>query len=323
MAKNLERRYTNTVIELRENDAAPVISGYAARFNELSEELYGFREVILPGAFREALQATDIRALFNHDPSQIVARTKNNTLRVWEDELGLRYEFTPNMKTTAGRDLVELIRRGEIDQSSFSFSMEGGKEEWDGSRDMPTRKLVKISYLYDVSPVTYPAYPSTSVGVRSAKEVFDEHFRKMEERGVDPGDVSSKLAPEADPWEAPNLEDFTDEQWEDLSDAEKRRIAKHFAWAASMPPEAYGDLKLPHHRPSDGAAVWRAVANAVARLPQATLPSADIAKVHTHLGRHYRQFDRTPPWEEDSVRKIAKLKILRRKAELQFKKEVI
>ncbi len=320
--EKMERRYTNTTIELREKDTEPVVSGYAARFNELSEVLWGFREVILPGAFKDALEAPDIRALFNHDPSQIVARTKNNTLHVWEDEHGLRYEFTPNMKTVAGRDLVELLRRGDVDQSSFAFSMEGGVEEWDDTGEVPVRKLVKIPRLYDVSPVTYPAYPSTSVGVRSAKEVFEEHFGSTEKRGVDPGDVSDKLAPEAEPWEAPNLSDFTDEQWSDLSDAEKRRIAKHFAWAAVMPPGTYGDLKFPHHRPSDGAVVWRAVANAAARLPQANLPSADIDKVRTHLGKHYRQFDRTPPWEEDSERHIAKLKMLRRKAELEFKKEV-
>ncbi len=320
--EKMERRYTNTTIELRDIDAEPIVSGYAARFNEQSEVLWGFREVILPGAFKDALEAPDIRALFNHDPSQIVARTKNNTLRVWEDEKGLRYEFRPNMKTAAGRDLVELLRRGDVDQSSFAFSMEGGIEEWDHTGNMPIRKLIKIPRLYDVSPVTYPAYPSTSVGVRSVKEVFEEHLRSIEKRGVDPGDVSSKLAPEAEPWEAPSLEDFTDEQWGDLSGAEKRRIAKHFAWAATMPPETYGDLKFPHHRPSDGAVVWRAVSNAAARLPQANLPNADIDKVRRHLGRHYRQFDRTPPWEEDSARQI-RLKMLRRKAELLFMKEVI
>lgn len=318
---NMERRYVNAEIELRGTDADPVISGYAARFNELSEELWGFRERIRPGAFKEALQASDIRALFNHDPSQIVARTKNNTLAVWEDEYGLRYKFTPNMKTTAGRDLVEHIKRGDIDQSSFAFSMEGGVEEWDDTGDMPIRTLVKIPRLYDVSPVTYPAYPSTSVGVRSAREVFEEHVGKYREaRGVDPGDVSRKLAPEDTPWEAPNLSDFADEQWEELSDAEKRRIAKHFAWAASMPPDTFGDLKLPHHRPSDGTVVWRAVANAAARLSQSNIPDADISKVQAHLGSHYRQFDRTPPWEEESKSKII---IARRRLKLYKIKEVM
>jgi hypothetical protein len=182
MPQNLERRYVNTTLELRDDDAEPIVSGYAARFNELSEELWGFREIILPGAFADALKAPDIRALFNHDPSQIVARTKNNTLKVWEDEKGLRYEFQPNMKTAAGRDLVELLRRGDVDQSSFAFSMEGGIEEWDDSGDIPIRKLIKIPRLYDVSPVTYPAYPSTSVGVRSAQDVYEEHKAQREKQ---------------------------------------------------------------------------------------------------------------------------------------------
>ncbi len=116
--------------------------------------------------------------------------------------------------------------------------------------------------------------------------------------GVSPEDVSDKLAPEDTSWEAPDLEDFTDKSWDELSDAEKRRIAGHYAWARTMPPETFGDLKLPHHRPSDGAVVWRGVANAAARLEQTDLPSEDIPKVRRHLARHYRQFERTPPWED-------------------------
>jgi len=179
---NVERRFFHTEIEFRADDAEPVISGYAAVFHAMSEDLGGFREVILPGAFDEALKASDIRALFNHDPSQIVARTKNGTLSVWEDDKGLRYEFTPNMKTQAGRDLVELVKRGDVDQSSFAFSMDGGIEEWDDSGDVPVRRIVKVGRLYDVSPVTYPAYPATEVQV--ARSVFDalEEIRAKKER---------------------------------------------------------------------------------------------------------------------------------------------
>jgi hypothetical protein len=168
---DIERRFIHAEIELRADDAEPVVAGYAAVFHELSEDLGGFREVIMPGAFTDALKASDIRALFNHDPSQIVARTKNGTLRVWEDDKGLRYEFTPNMKTQAGRDLVELVKRGDVDQSSFAFSMDGGVEEWDDSGDMPIRRIKRVARLYDVSPVTYPAYPATEVQV--ARSVFD------------------------------------------------------------------------------------------------------------------------------------------------------
>lgn len=124
--------------------------------------------------------------------------------------------------------------------------------------------------------------------------------RVVVERGAVPSDVSDELAPEDTPWEAPTLGDFTDGAWEDLTAAERRRIAGHFAWAASMPPERFEDLTLPHHRPSDGAVVWRGVAAAAARLDQTDLPSEDLARVRAHLARHYRQFDRQPPWEQDA-----------------------
>lgn len=122
--------------------------------------------------------------------------------------------------------------------------------------------------------------------------------------GVVPEDVSEKTAPEDEPWEAPALSDFTDKRWDELSDAEKRRIAGHYAWAADMPPETFGDLKLPHHRPSDGAVVWRGVAAAMAALMGARggvdIPKEDRRRVYNHLARHYEQFDREPPAFEDS-----------------------
>lgn len=124
--------------------------------------------------------------------------------------------------------------------------------------------------------------------------------------GVVPNDVSRKKAPEDEPWEAPTLSDFTDKSWDDLTDAEKRRIAGHYAWAAAMPPEKFGDLKLPHHRPSDGAVVWRGVAAAMAALLGSRggvdIPREDRRKVYNHLADHYDQFDREPPAFEDSLR---------------------
>ena len=118
--------------------------------------------------------------------------------------------------------------------------------------------------------------------------------------GVAPSDVSKKKAPEEEEWNAPTLSDFTDKSWEDLTDSEKTNIAGHFAWAAEMPPETYGDLKLPHHNTS-GEIVWRGVANAAARLSQSSIPSEDISKVQAHLGAHYKAFDKTPPWEENET----------------------
>ena len=114
-------------------------------------------------------------------------------------------------------------------------------------------------------------------------------------KGVSPRDATTDLAARDDAWSPPTLGDFTREPWADLTDAVKRRIAGHFAWAAEMPPAAFGSLKLPHHRASDGKVVWRGVVAAAGRLNQTDLPSADLGAVKAHLRRHYAAFDQEPP----------------------------
>jgi hypothetical protein len=141
----------------------PTVKGYASVFNRLSEDLGGFREKIHPDAFNDVM-GNDVRALFNHNPDKILARTKSGTLSIGIDSEGLRYEFTPP-DTTTGRDLMESLKRGDIDQSSFGFSVV--EDEWNDSEEIPIRTVLKVGRLYDVSPVTYPAYPDASVGLRS------------------------------------------------------------------------------------------------------------------------------------------------------------
>ena len=147
--------------------------GYAARFNELSEVMWGFREKISPGAFIDALKTSDVRALWNHDPNHVLGRAKAGTLKVWEDEVGLRYEVVPPDAQWA-QDLLRSMERGDVDQSSFAFTV--AKDEWNDDEEMPVRTIVKVERLYDVSPVTYPAYPSTTSGVRSLEDVLEEHI---------------------------------------------------------------------------------------------------------------------------------------------------
>lgn len=115
--------------------------------------------------------------------------------------------------------------------------------------------------------------------------------------GVVPANVSDKLAPKDTPWSAPTLSDFTDKSWADLNDDEKRHIAGHFAWAKEMPQASYGDLKLPHHRPSDGAVVYKGVTSALGALNGARgsgvdIPEADKPKVESHLKAHEAAFDK-------------------------------
>jgi len=144
--------------------------------------------------------------------------------------------------------------------------------------------------------------------------MFDDLKRKIY-NGVVPEDVSRELAPEDTPWEAPDLEDFTDKSWDELTDEEKREIAGHFAWAPEMPPSTYTDLKLPHHRPSDGAVVWAGVVAAAQRLDQTDIPEADKERVRQHLASHYHQFGRRAPWERDDEAEN-KLKMLKLELEL-------
>lgn len=177
--KDLERRAFPVKVEIRSDDKGPPrLTGYAAVFNTLSEDLGGFREKIKPGAFANSIKTLDIRALWNHNPDFVLGRNKSGTLTLAEDEKGLSIEIIPP-ETTWAKDLLESIRRGDVDQMSFGFSTV--KDEWDESdpKDI-IRTLIEVK-LFDVSPVTYPAYEATTVGVRSAKEVLDSHVAQVQE----------------------------------------------------------------------------------------------------------------------------------------------
>lgn len=153
-----------TLRDLRaEGGESPKIVGYVANFNSLSLDLGGFIEQIRPGAFARTIRESDIRALWQHNPEYVLGRTRNNTLVLIEDETGLRVEITPP-NTQWARDAVESIARGDVDQASFQF--EARREEWNWNVQPPVRTLVDVE-LFDVSPVTFPAYPATSLAVRS------------------------------------------------------------------------------------------------------------------------------------------------------------
>lgn len=163
----MERRIIPGTIELRGKGKATKLCGYAAVFNSDSEDLGGFVERIASGAFTTALSRSDldVRCLFNHDQSQLLGRTKSNTLRVSQDSKGLWYEVdVPD--TSVGRDILTMCERGDITQSSFGFSIADGGQEW--SENYTRRLITQVSQLYDVSPVTTPAYTAASVQARDA-----------------------------------------------------------------------------------------------------------------------------------------------------------
>lgn len=140
------------------------IAGHAAKFDVLSEDLGGFRERIAPGAFAKSIQSADVRALWNHDANIVLGRNKSGTLRLSEDSAGLYYEVdAPD--TQLIRDMVLApIARGDVNQCSFGFYTLSDK--WAKVDGDWVRTLLEVE-LFDVSPVTYPAYPATDVAVRS------------------------------------------------------------------------------------------------------------------------------------------------------------
>lgn len=158
----------------------PKISGYAAVFNQLSEDLGGFFERISPGAFTNSLKNDDQRALFNHNTGQIMGRVSANTMKLSEDKTGLAFEIDPP-DTQWVRDLITSIRRGDISQMSFGFRTI--KDNWEMVGDQIIRTLSEVKLL-EISPVTFPAYPQTSANVRSAFEAFQKDH---EDPGQEPG----------------------------------------------------------------------------------------------------------------------------------------
>jgi len=179
-----ELRHLARPVEVRAqgNGEATMLAGYAALFETPAEIAGAFVEVIDRGAFDAAL-ADDVRVLFNHDPSQLLGRTKSGTARIAVDHHGLRYEVTPPA-TTTGRDVIQLVERGDVDGSSFGFQVIA--DRWvEGATpdDLPVRHLESVR-LFDVSPVTQPAYAETTVEARQmADEIVGSRTRDREPAG--------------------------------------------------------------------------------------------------------------------------------------------
>lgn len=153
----------------RAEGSPPKLAGYAAMFNSQTVIAGYFREQIAPGAFANAIDQDDVRALINHDPNYVLGRNKAGTLMLSEDATGLQFECSPP-DTQFARDLLVSVERGDVTQCSFAFCCT--TEQWEDGEseaDLPLRTIMKCELL-DVSIVTYPAYADTSVAVRSMQE---------------------------------------------------------------------------------------------------------------------------------------------------------
>lgn len=180
--KDKEIRHLTNNIEVRNDEESEdnIIVGYSLKFNRWSEDLGGFKEIISPGAL-EGADMSDVRALIDHMPTNIIGRNTAGSLKLEVDDIGLKFRCKlPN--TSYARDLMENIRNGNINQCSFAFKVEDEEIDYDEETDMFTRTVKKFAEILDVSVVTYPAYRDTDVApaVRSINKIKDEAQEKRD-----------------------------------------------------------------------------------------------------------------------------------------------
>ncbi len=175
-----EKEIRNVPSEVRFAQEEGIVEGYALLFNTQSDGL-PFYETIERGALDGVIERSDVFALLNHSIERgVLARSNKGvgSLELSVDETGLKYRFSlPD--TAIGKELAENLRRGEIDQSSFGFTVE--EDRWEKRNDgIWSRRITKISELFDVSPVYRAAYSATSVSMRG-KEAAEAELRKIED----------------------------------------------------------------------------------------------------------------------------------------------
>ena len=176
------RELSQSTIELREDgEGKRTLTGYAVKWEMKSHALGfwdSFREQFKRGAFTASLGKDDQRALWSHDTSKVLGRTGNGTLRLFEDDIGLRFEMDlPN--TTLGNDTYETVKRGDVDGVSFGFR--ALKQEWDESDPENIIRTITSADLFEISPVAFPAYPDSAVAARNA-DPYKVYLQEKEDR---------------------------------------------------------------------------------------------------------------------------------------------
>ena len=185
-------------------------TGRAVVFDSWSEPLATslgtFRERIMPGAFADVLaRKPDVRLLFNHDESLVLARTKSGTLELEETDNGL-HVWARVAPTSYAKDLKIVMARGDVDQMSFAFGMDDDSEDrWYEEDDEIRRDVIRVSSLFDVSPVTYPAYVDTSAAMRglraaadAGKIILPTHVAPQADEETDPVSAEAETDPPVD-----------------------------------------------------------------------------------------------------------------------------
>lgn len=180
--RNMEEKYEvrsqQTKFETRDDENSnPEISGYFVRFDDVYTFAEGMTESIDPHAFDNTLE-DDIRALGDHDTRLVLGRTTNGTLKLNVDEVGLFGTVSINPKDTQAMDMYQRIKRGDVSQCSFGFEILD--EEASYREDGSAHFLIKSVKLWEVSPVTFPAYSATSINATRSKGI-EEHKQRQQE----------------------------------------------------------------------------------------------------------------------------------------------
>lgn len=180
----LETRRWSQPVELRETDHGQTLVGYGAVFGKLSQNLGGFVEVIEPRTFAQTITQRDVLALVSHDTDRLLGRTSSGTLRLAEDEVGLRYELDlPD--TSEGRDLAALVARGDVRGSSVGWFTASVRDSWGTTDSGYAQRTIHEVSLRDVGPTPIPAYLDTEdVGALALRSLADA-------RHLDPVDVAA------------------------------------------------------------------------------------------------------------------------------------
>lgn len=153
-----------------------VVEGYALKFGKPSEDLGGFIEYIDRSAL-DGVDMSDVRLFVDHDPAKLLGRTKSGTLKLEVDEVGLKFRAVlPD--TTVGNDALALVKRGDLSQCSFGFTVVD--DVWTDGQDMLVRTIKQIGKLMEISLVSIPAYADTDVSV--AQRSLEQAQTELEKR---------------------------------------------------------------------------------------------------------------------------------------------
>ena len=167
--------YLKTDFQVRQQDDDKYIEGYFIRFNEETKLWKGAFEEVDPKAVDDSLKNNDIRCLFNHDTSIVLGRTGNGTLELKKDDKGLFGRVKINQKDKQAMDILARIERGDINACSFGFNII--KEDIQNRDDGSVKFILREIDLKEVSPVTFPAYPTTSISAR--KKDYEQYKQKQ------------------------------------------------------------------------------------------------------------------------------------------------